>query len=167
MYLNFCTLQVAILSLHQLGAPNWTNVVFGVISDPLNAPINPVPLSVLKSSFIGLFLRETNLTLTPSIFGQPTMFQILKFPGGVTVIPSESASIWQVPQIQFNFTLNNSILDVEENFVELRYQLKDGLHLRSYEVICLDVSAFNTCRRWNLTYCLLDLYIIVLMISGD
>lgn len=120
--------------MHQSGASNWTDVVFGVLPDPINAPINPVYLSVLKSSLIELFLQQSNLTLTTSIFGQPSMFQILKFTGGITVIPLQATSIWQMPQILFNFTLNNSISDIEANFVELRDQLKSGLRLNYHEV---------------------------------
>ncbi|BBG96123.1 hypothetical protein Prudu_004838, partial [Prunus dulcis] len=55
--------QVAILSMHQNDAYNWTDVVFGVLSDPINAPMIPVSLSVLRSSFVELFLKQTNLTL--------------------------------------------------------------------------------------------------------
>lgn len=129
-----CFQQVAILSMHQSVASNWTDVVFGVLSDPINVPINPVSLSVLRSSLIELFLQQLNLTLTPSIFGKTSMFEILKFPGGITVIPVQSASIWQIPQILFNFTLNNSISDMLENFIEFKDQLKLGLYLTSYEV---------------------------------
>jgi hypothetical protein len=120
--------------MHQSGASNWTDVVFGVLSDPINVPINPVSQSVLRSSLIELFLQQLNLTLTPSIFGKTSMFEILKIPGGITVIPVQSASIWQIPQIQFNFTLNNSISDMLENFIEFKDQLKLGLYLTSYEV---------------------------------
>ena len=129
-----CFQQVTILSMHQSGASNWTDVVFGVLSDPINVPINPVPLSVLRSSLIEMFLRELNLTLTPSTFGKTSSFEILKFLGGITVIPVQSASIWQIPQILFNFTLNNSISDMLENFIEFKDQLKLGLYLTSYEV---------------------------------
>lgn len=129
-----CSLQVAVLSVHQSGASNWTDIVFGVLSDPINARINPVSLSVLKSSLIELFLQQSNLTLTTTVFGQPSMFEILRFPGGITVIPLPIAYILQLPQILFNFTLNNSISEIEENFIELSDQLKFGLRLRPYEV---------------------------------
>lgn len=120
--------------MHQSGASNWTDVVFGVLSDPINVPINQVSLSVLRSSLIELFLQIYNLTLTSSIFGNSSMFEILKFPGGITVIPLQFASIWQIPQILFNFTLNNSITDILEKFTEFKDQLKSGLYLMSYEV---------------------------------
>lgn len=120
--------------MHQPGAANWTDVVFGVLPDPINVPINLMYLSVLRSSLLDLFLQQSNLTLTTSIFGQPSMFEILKFPGGVTIIPMQYAAIWQIPQMLFNFTLNNSISVVLENFIELKDQLEFGLHLRPYEV---------------------------------
>ena len=123
--------------MHRAATHNCTNVVFGVLSDPIDVPINPVSLSVLRSSLIELFLQQSNLTLTNSTFGQPSSFEILKFPGGLTVIPDQSASIWQISQILFNFTLNNSICEIKENLAELKEQLKWGLHLRAYEVFCL------------------------------
>ncbi|KAF5448607.1 hypothetical protein F2P56_029119 [Juglans regia] len=133
-------MKVVILSMNQSGASNWTDVVFGVLSDPINVPITPVSLSVLRSSVIDLFLQQSNLTLTSSIFGKATMFEILKFPGGLTLIPVQSASIWQTPQILFNFTLNNSISDILENFIELKDQLKMGLYLRSHETLYIQIT---------------------------
>lgn len=126
--------QVAVLSMHQSGASNCTDVVFGVLSNPVNIPINPVYLSVLRSSLIEVYLKQSNLTVTTSIFGQLSKFEILKFQGGITVIPTEAALIWDTPQILFNFTLNNSISDVLGNFSEFEDQLNSGLHLSSYEV---------------------------------
>uniref|UniRef100_A0A2N9J0Q3 DUF7036 domain-containing protein n=1 Tax=Fagus sylvatica TaxID=28930 RepID=A0A2N9J0Q3_FAGSY len=126
--------------MHQSGASNWTDVVFGVLSDPINVPINQVSLSVLRSSLIELFLQHYNLTLTSSIFGNSSMFEILKFPGGITVIPLQFASIWQIPQILFNFTLNNSITDILEKFTEFKDQLKSGLYLMSYENVYVQIT---------------------------
>ncbi|CAL5358420.1 unnamed protein product [Camellia sinensis] len=139
--------KVAVLSIHRAHASNWTNVVFGVLSDPIDVPINPVSLSVLRSSLIELFLQLSNLTLTTSLFGQPTSFEILKFPGGITVIPDQSASIWQISQILFNFTLPNSIDEIKENLGELKEQLKSGLHLRSYENVYVQVTNTNGSTR--------------------
>ncbi|KAL7002000.1 hypothetical protein U1Q18_003148 [Sarracenia purpurea var. burkii] len=135
--------KVAVLSMHQDGASNWTNVVFGVLSDPIDVSINPVSLSVLRSSLIDLFLQQSNLTLTATTFGQPSSFEILKFPGGLTVIPEQSASIWQITQILFNFTLNNSVYEIKENLAELKQQLTLGLHLWSYENVYVQVTNRN------------------------
>ncbi|XP_059648156.1 uncharacterized protein LOC132294351 [Cornus florida] len=140
--------KVAVLSMHRAGASNLTDVIFGVLSDPMDSRINSVSLSVLKSSLIELFLEQINLTLSTSIFGQPSSFEILEFPGGITVIPPEqSASIWQIPQILFNFTLYNSIYEIKENFIELKEQLKLGLHLRPYENVYVQVTNKNGSTR--------------------
>ncbi|GMP39241.1 hypothetical protein CsSME_00010160 [Camellia sinensis var. sinensis] len=135
--------KVAILSMHQDDAYDATNVVFGVLSDPIDVSINPVSLSVLRSSLIELFLQQSNLTLTTPIFGIPSSFQILKFPVGITVIPEPSASIWQIYQILFNFTLHNSIDEINENLAALKEQLKSGLHLRPYENVYVQVTNRN------------------------
>ncbi|XP_010657766.1 uncharacterized protein LOC100248076 isoform X3 [Vitis vinifera] len=103
--------KVVALSMHQAGASNWTDVVFGVLSDPINVPINPVSLSVLRSSLIELFLQQSNLTLTTSIFGQSSMFELLKFQGGIT-----------------------------DKLAQLKEQLKVGLHLRPYENVYLQIT---------------------------
>lgn len=132
--------KVVALSMHQAGASNWTDVVFGVLSDPINVPINPVSLSVLRSSLIELFLQQSNLTLTTSIFGQSSMFELLKFQGGITVIPLQSTSIWQIPQVLFNFTLLNSISEIQDKLAQLKEQLKVGLHLRPYENVYLQIT---------------------------
>lgn len=125
---------MAILSIHQSVAPNWSDVVFGVLYDPMNIPINPVYLSVLKSSLIDLFLQQTNLTLTTSVFGNASLFEILKFPGGLTVIPVQSVSMWQIREVLFNFTLHHSIFEVLDKFDDFEEELKFGLHLKSDEV---------------------------------
>lgn len=139
--------KVAILSMHGEGLSNITDVVFGVLSDPPNVPINPVFLSVLKSSFVELFLLQSNLTLTNTTFGEPSSFEILKFPGGITLIPEQSPSIWNVPQILFNFTLNNSIYEIREKFVELKTQLKLGLDLMPDEIVYIQVTNKNGSTR--------------------
>ncbi|KAK7331634.1 hypothetical protein VNO80_28371 [Phaseolus coccineus] len=135
--------KVAILSMHQSITPNCTDVVFGVLSDPMNGSINPVSLSVLRSSLIELFLKQSNLTLTQSIFGNESIFEILKFPGGLTVVPLQSAYIWQMPEVLFNFTLNNSISEVLENFDDFKDELKFGLHLNSDENVYVQITNEN------------------------
>lgn len=110
---------------------NWTDVVFGFLPDPINSTTIPVALSLLKSSLIDLFLQQCNLTLTYPIFGKPSSFEVLKFPGGVTIIP-ERTPLLSLPLV--NFTLNSSIYDIKENLPELKEQLKLGLHLMSNEV---------------------------------
>lgn len=130
--------------MHPLDLSNWTNVVFGILPDQHDFPITPVALSVIKSSLVELVLQHSNLSLTWSIFGQPSSFEVLKFPGGITVVPTQPASILMKPQILFNFTLNNSVSQIQQNLARLKGQLKYGLQLRSYEVIhcCYGVISF-------------------------
>ncbi|CAA2972831.1 Hypothetical predicted protein [Olea europaea subsp. europaea] len=132
--------KVVVLSMHQATVSNWTNVVFGFLSDPMNTSINPVSLSVLKLSLIELFLQQCNLTLTTPIFGKPSSFEILKFPHGITMVPERSVPIMQIPQVLFNFTLNSSIFEIKENLLELKEQLKLGLHLRPEENVYIQVT---------------------------
>ncbi|KAG8368766.1 hypothetical protein BUALT_Bualt15G0080700 [Buddleja alternifolia] len=134
------SLKVAVLSMHAARLSNLTDVVFGFLPDSINSTMNQVALSVLKSSLVDLFLHESNLTLTSSIFGEPTSFEILKFPGGITIIPERTAFILQIPQSLFNFTLNSSMYDIKQNLPELKEQLKLGLHLMSNEVLYIQVT---------------------------
>lgn len=131
---------VAILSMHKASASNWTHVVFGFLPDPINSPINLVSLSVLRPLLLDLFNRRLNLTLTTSIFGDPSSFDLVKFPGGITIIPKQSPTIWMLRQALFNFTLPNSVREIEENFGELKEQLKLGLHLKPYESVYMQVT---------------------------
>lgn len=131
------SLKVAVLSMHQADLSNWTDVVFGFLPDPINSTTIPVALSLLKSSLIDLFLQQCNLTLTYPIFGKPSSFEVLKFPGGVTIIP-ERTPLLSLPLV--NFTLNSSIYDIKENLPELKEQLKLGLHLMSNEMVYIQVT---------------------------
>ncbi|KAL4580698.1 hypothetical protein LXL04_016899 [Taraxacum kok-saghyz] len=133
-------IQVAILSMHESIAYNFTDVVFGVLSKPMNSPIHPVSLSVLKASFVDLFSQRSNLTLTKSIFGLTSNFEILKFPGGITIIPKLSPPVWYLPEVLFNFTLRNSLHEVEGNYIVLKEQLKSGLQLLTYESVFVQVT---------------------------
>ncbi|KAE9445768.1 hypothetical protein C3L33_22337, partial [Rhododendron williamsianum] len=138
--------KVAILSMHQADDSTCTNVLFGFLPDPIDAPTNPVSLSVLRSSLIELFLQQSNLTLTPA-FGQPSSLEILKYPGGITIIPDQSAYIWQISQILFNFTLHNTIYEIKEYLTELKQQLKLGLRLRPYENVFVQLTNQNGSTR--------------------
>lgn len=120
--------------MHQSVAPDLTDVTFGVLSDPMNVPINSVSLSLLRSSLVELFLQQSNLTLTTSIFGNASMFEILKVPGGITVIPVQLGPIIQRPLILFNFTLHNSTVEILDNFADFKNELKLDLNLRPNEV---------------------------------
>ncbi|XP_042006890.1 zinc finger protein jing homolog [Salvia splendens] len=131
------SLKVAVLSIHQADLSNSTDVVFGFLPDPINTTTNPVALSVLKPSLIDLFLQRYNLTLTSTIFGESYSFEILKFPGGVTIIP-ENNPLLSLPLV--NFTLNSSIYDIKGNLPELKKQLKLGLHLMPNEMVYIQAT---------------------------
>ncbi|KAK6131882.1 hypothetical protein DH2020_034370 [Rehmannia glutinosa] len=138
--------KVVVLSMHQAGLPNRTNVVFGFLPDPINSTMNVVALSLLRPLLTDLFLQQYNLTLTSPIFGEPSSFEILKFPGGITIIPEQAALISQ-PLV--NFTLNSSIYDIKENLSELKDQLKLGLRLMPNEVVNHIAREINTAGSDN------------------
>ncbi|XP_011623989.1 uncharacterized protein LOC18435814 isoform X1 [Amborella trichopoda] len=135
--------KVSIISMEPLGKSNGTKVVFGVIPDSSNLSISAVDLSLLRESMIQLVLQQLNLSLTQSVFGKPSSFAVLKFPGGITVGPPQTASLWSRAQILFNFTLNNSVSQIQQNFDQLNGQLKYGLHLMPYENVYVQVTNLN------------------------
>ncbi|XP_020250664.1 uncharacterized protein LOC109828038 [Asparagus officinalis] len=135
--------KVSIISMRPSDSTNWTYVDFAVLPNPKTASISLPALSVLRSSLVELVLQQLNLSLTPSIFGQPSSFEVMKFPGGITVIPAQSASIWEIMQILFNFSLNNSIVEIQKDLEELKYQLKVGLNLRAYENVYVQITNVN------------------------
>lgn len=128
-----------VTSLEPLAGSNRTNVTFGVLPYTKNLNISTSALSVLKASFVSLIIQQSTLHLTSSLFGDPSLFQVLKFPGGITVIPQQSGFLLQKGQVLFSFTLNFSIYQIQDVFDELKSQLESGLHLTSREV-CLSWS---------------------------
>ncbi|KAJ8572595.1 hypothetical protein K7X08_009106 [Anisodus acutangulus] len=132
-------MKVSILSVHAADVANQTNVIIGFLPDPVDSSSTPVSLSLLRSALLDLYLRDINLTLTSSIFGQPSSFEVLKCPGGITMMP-ESLSLWDLPDVLFNFSLHSSINEIRENFIELKEQLIFGLRLRRDEHVFLQIS---------------------------
>ncbi|XP_009630606.1 uncharacterized protein [Nicotiana tomentosiformis] len=132
-------IKVAILSVHGAGVANQTDVTFGFLPDPVDSSITPVSLSLLKSALLDLYLGDTNLTLTSSIFGRTSSFEVLKCPGGITMMPGR-LSFLNLPDILFNFTLHNSTDEIRENFIELKEQLNFYLCLRKDEHVFLQVT---------------------------
>lgn len=126
--------QVVILSLEPFTGSNTTKVVFGV--DPLenDSKITSTDQSLIRSLFEYLVVNDSSLRLTDSLFGDAFSFEVLKFPGGITIIPPQSAFLLQKVRIPFNFTLNFSIFQTRENFADLKSQLMTGLHLTTREV---------------------------------
>ncbi|CAM0955809.1 unnamed protein product [Alopecurus aequalis] len=124
---------VAVNFLQALGASNWTNVIFSVVPLRKYSTISSTSLSILRSYFMSLVVEQSTLHLTESLFGNSSFFELLKFPGGITIIPPQAAFLVQKPYASFNFTLNFPIYKVQDKTNELKDQMKAGLLLNSYE----------------------------------
>ncbi|XP_030525936.1 E3 ubiquitin-protein ligase arkadia [Rhodamnia argentea] len=138
--INLATIRVVILSVEPLAGTNSAKVVFAIDPDAKNSKISTATESLIRESFESLVTRLISLRLTASLFGDPFSFEVLKFPGGITIIPLQSAFLLQKVQIYFNFTLNYSIEQIQANFDDLRSQLRSGLHLSSYENLYISLS---------------------------
>ncbi|XP_019437486.1 PREDICTED: voltage-dependent T-type calcium channel subunit alpha-1G-like isoform X2 [Lupinus angustifolius] len=126
--------KVVILSLDPIHKSNMTKVVFAVDPDGKYSEMSSTDISLIRASFQSLVIRQSHLQLTSSsLFGKPSFFEVLKFKGGITIIPQQSAFPLQTVQTRFNFTLNFSIYQIQLNFNELTSQLKSGLELGSLE----------------------------------
>ncbi|KAA8517883.1 hypothetical protein F0562_015357 [Nyssa sinensis] len=132
--------QVEVLSLESTAGSNITKVVFAVDPDLKNARVSSTAQSLTRASFESLVIRQSSLQLTPSLFGVASSFEVLKFPGGITISPPQRAFLLQKVQIFFNFTLNFSIKEIQDNFNELTSQLKSGLHLAPYENLYISLT---------------------------
>lgn len=130
------SIQVNILSLEPLSGSNRTKVVFSIDPDTDDSEISSTYLSLIRSIITSLVTNQF-LSITKSTFGEAYSFEVLKFPGGITIIPPQSAFLLQKVQILFNFTLNFSIHQIQVHFSELTSQLKAGLRLAPYEVLSL------------------------------
>uniref|UniRef100_A0A0D3G6W9 DUF7036 domain-containing protein n=1 Tax=Oryza barthii TaxID=65489 RepID=A0A0D3G6W9_9ORYZ len=129
---------VAVNFLQPIGAPNWTNVIFSIVPYPKYSSISSMYLSILRASFMSLTVEQSTLHLTESLFGDTSLFEVLKFPGGITIIPPQAAFLLQKPYASFNFTLNFPIYKVQGRMNELKDQMKAGLQLDPYEVDVAD-----------------------------
>ncbi|ESQ35769.1 hypothetical protein EUTSA_v10009702mg [Eutrema salsugineum] len=127
--------KVTILSLHQSDASNHTDVEFAVLPVPPDYTIKKDDLTSLRTSFVKLFSQRWNMNLTTSSFGKPTSFQVLKFPGGITVDPLGSRPVSGVLEILFNFTLGISISEIQDKLAQLKSQLELVLRLEPYETV--------------------------------
>ncbi|XP_030463722.1 uncharacterized protein LOC115683357 [Syzygium oleosum] len=138
--INHVATRVVILSVEPLGGSNSAKVVFAIDPDAKNSKISNTTESLIKESFESLVTRQLFLRLTTSLFGDPFSFEVLKFPGGITIIPPQRAFLLQKVQIYFNFTLNYSIEQIQANFDDLISQLRSGLRLSSYENLYISLS---------------------------
>jgi hypothetical protein len=133
--------------LHPLDGSNWTNIIFSIVPFPENATISSTWLSILRSKFMSLVVRQSTIHLTKPLFGNSSYFEVIKFPGGITIIPPQTAFLLQKPHATFNFTLNYPIYKLQDRTNELKDQMEAGLLLNPYEVSC--------------TFCLLALFLCV------
>uniref|UniRef100_A0A0D9VU14 Uncharacterized protein n=1 Tax=Leersia perrieri TaxID=77586 RepID=A0A0D9VU14_9ORYZ len=68
-------------------------------------------------------VEQSTLQLTPSLFGSSSTFEILRFPGAITIIPPQNAFVAQKPDAMFNFSLNFPIDVVQNKLSELKAQM--------------------------------------------
>ncbi|XP_061369947.1 uncharacterized protein LOC133312715 [Gastrolobium bilobum] len=133
--------KVVVLSLDPFPVSNMTKVVFAVDPDGKYSEMSPASISLISASFKSLVIGQSVLRFTSSsLFGDPFFFEVLKFKGGITIIPQQSAFPLQTGQTLFNFTLNFPIYQIQLNFTELKSQLKSGLHLASLENLYVILS---------------------------
>ncbi|KAL6912065.1 hypothetical protein ACP4OV_000870 [Aristida adscensionis] len=110
------------VSLHQYNDTDYTYVRFGILPDPRNTSISSESVRKLRASFIRLTLQQLNLSLTPSVFGDPFCLDILGFPGGITVLlPHKLHKDW--PQPIFNFTLDVTIRQIRDWVDDMKMRL--------------------------------------------
>lgn len=138
IFINSVLLQVSVSSLEPVnGSVNgsvYTTVVFSIWPYPKNSIISPTWISIIRSKFMALVVRQSTLQLTEPLFGNSSFFEVVRFPGGITIIPQQSAFLLQRPHAFFNFTLNFPIYKVQNEVEVLKNQMKQGLYLNTYEV---------------------------------
>lgn len=130
--LSIANITVAVISLEPLAELNWTKVVFGIWPYSQSS-ISSTLLSILREYFMNFITQPSEQHLTSSLFGRSYSFQLLRFPGGITIVPKQSVFLLQKCQTRFNFSLNFPIHKVLDNFDDLEAQMKSGLHLSPYE----------------------------------
>jgi hypothetical protein len=135
-------------TLHPLDGSNWTNVIFSIVPLEEDLTISTTWLSILRSHFTSFVVRQSTLHLTESIFGNSSSFEVVKFPGGITIVPPQNASLLQ-PHATFNFTLNYPIYKIQDRTNELKDQMKAGLLLNPYEVSCTFWVSICACLHYH------------------
>ncbi|CAN8279625.1 unnamed protein product [Cochlearia groenlandica] len=138
--ISFPMTKVKVLVLERLNSLNRTMVIFAIDPEKEYSKIPAEIESLIKAAFETLVQKQLSFRLTESLFGQPFLFEVLKFPGGITVIPSQPIFPLQKSQLLFNFTLNFSIYQIQSNFEELASQLKKGINLSPYENLYITLS---------------------------
>ena len=80
---------------------------------------------------------EKKLQKFNDIFGEVSHFEVLHFPGGITVVPEQPGFPLSKVLVLFNFTLHNSLSHITSNFAEFRNQLANGIVLKPNEVLSM------------------------------
>lgn len=133
--------QIDIVLIAPLPYKNWTEVRFTVSPDEPSDLIAPAELSLLKETFVELFTqRSANLSLTSTVFGKVSHFEVLHFPGGITVVPPQPGFPLSKVLVLFNFTLHNSLTHVHRNFAKFRLQLANGIILKPTESLFVQLT---------------------------
>jgi hypothetical protein len=99
-----------------------TYVEFGILPDTMNTSISAKSMQVLRQNLVRLTLQQLNLSLTPSVFGDPFCVEVLGFPGGITmeVEHPQQNSTADPAQPIFNATLGMSIRQLRGLIEELK-----------------------------------------------
>eukprot|EP00250_Pteridium_aquilinum_P005526 c15604_g1_i1 orf=836-2299(+) len=133
--------QINIVSIVPLSSKNRTEVRFTVSPYRSDGLIPPAEMSLLKETFVELFMRRSaNLSLTSTVFGKASHFEVLYFPGGITVVPLQSGFPLSKVLVLFNFTLHDSLSHVHRNFAKFRDQLKNGITLNPDESLFVQLT---------------------------
>ncbi|CAL5055984.1 unnamed protein product [Urochloa decumbens] len=122
------------LSMHPYNYTDTTYVKFGVLPDPRNTSMSKKSINTLRTSLIRLTLQQLNLSLTPSVFGDPLCLEILGFPGGITVLLPHNDSHSDSIQHIFNITFDSTIREVREFLEEMKNELAKILQQTPDEV---------------------------------
>ena len=99
-----------------------TYVEFGILPDTMNTSISDQSMQVLRKNLIRLTLQQLNLSLTPSVFGDPFCVEVLGFPGGITMEvehPQQNSTVDPAQPI-FSITLEMSIRQLRGFIAELK-----------------------------------------------
>ncbi|KAJ1281181.1 hypothetical protein BS78_04G288500 [Paspalum vaginatum] len=122
---------------------NTTYVKFGVLPNPRNTSMSTNSIKTLRKSLIRLTLQELNLSLTPSVFGDPFCLEILGFPGGITVLLPHTASQADVTQPLFSMTFNSTIHQIREFLEEMKIELGFILEQTADEELYVELTNIN------------------------
>ncbi|XP_010480421.1 PREDICTED: uncharacterized protein LOC104759160 [Camelina sativa] len=131
--------KVIVLSLRQSCSCKYTDVEFAVVPVSAGYEISTQSLTSLRSSFVNLLEQRSKLNLTTTCFGKPYSFQVLKFPGGISVDPSGSIPVPSFGYVGniLNITLDRSISEIlpDNKAQKLSGKLAVTLYLEPQESI--------------------------------